>query len=208
MYNCAICNKTTCRTEDEDYPLGCPTVEEDELEDIKNLYKDKDDGRVAYTAALVEKEGYGKLTRVEETILFFKKLGVSHVGLAFCGGLMEEGRILYKILTKNGFKVDSVMCKSGSIPKDFMGLDKSDYLDPSSREVMCNPIGQAEFLNNQKTQYNILLGLCVGHDSLFLKHSEANVTVLGVKDRVTCHNPIGVLYQADKYYKKKLFPED
>lgn len=98
------------------------------------------------------------------------------------------------------------MCKNGSIEKSFMGLEKSDYLRPDTREVMCNPIGQAEFLNSQETDYNLLLGLCVGHDSLFLKHSKALVTVIGVKDRVLCHNPVAALYQADKYYKNKLYP--
>ena len=206
MYYCAQCKKTTCRTDGEDYPKTCPTLEGEKLEEIKKMYKDPLDGKVAYHAAKTEKEGYGRLTRVEETIMFFKKMEVKKVGLAFCGGLMEEGKILADILTKNGFTVSSVMCKNGSIEKAFMGLEKSDYLRPDTREVMCNPIGQAEFLNSQETDYNLLLGLCVGHDSLFLKHSKALVTVIGVKDRVLCHNPVAALYQADKYYKDKLYP--
>ena len=54
---------------------------------------------------------------------------------------------------------------------------------------MCNPIGQAVFLNKAGTQLNVILGLCVGHDSLFIKHAEAPVTVFAVKDRVLAHNP-------------------
>lgn len=208
MYNCAICKNTACRKEDKNYPLGCPTLEEDKLEAIKEMYLDPVDRKIALNAAKTEKEGYLKLTRIEETILFFKKMEVKNVGLAFCGGLMEEGRTLYKILTKNGFTVSSVMCKTGSIEKNFMGLEKEDYIRPNTREVMCNPIGQAEFLNSQNTDYNVMLGLCVGHDSLFLKHSKAPVTVIGVKDRVLCHNPVAALYQADKYYKSKLFVDE
>ena len=34
---------------------------------------------------------------------------------------------------------------------------------------MCNPILQAEKLNEQQTDVNIVMGLCVGHDSLFLQ---------------------------------------
>lgn len=207
MYYCALCQKTACRTDSEDYPNSCPTLEAEKLEEIKKEYKDPLDGKIAYHAAKTEKEGYGRLTRVEETMLFFNKMEVKKIGLAFCGGLMEEGRILSDIFTKNGFTVTSVMCKNGSIEKSFMGLTKDDYLDPTSREVMCNPIGQAEFLNDQETDYNVLLGLCVGHDSLFLKHSKAPVTVIGVKDRVLCHNPVAALYQADKYYKNKLYPQ-
>ncbi|MGL4802501.1 MAG: DUF1847 domain-containing protein, partial [Cetobacterium sp.] len=56
-----------------------------------------------------------------------------------------------------------------------------------------------------QTDLNILFGLCVGHDTLFIKHSEAPVTVFAVKDRVLCHNPVAAIYQVDAYYKKKLF---
>ena len=69
---------------------------------------------------------------------------------------------------------------------------------------MCNPILQAELLNGQKTEFNIALGLCVGHDSLFYKNSQAMVTTLVVKDRVLAHNPVGALYCAEGYYSEKL----
>jgi uncharacterized metal-binding protein len=70
---------------------------------------------------------------------------------------------------------------------------------------MCNPIGQAKFLNKAKTDLNILLGLCVGHDSLFIKYSEAPITVFAAKDRVLAHNPLSAIYQSESYYKDKLF---
>jgi uncharacterized metal-binding protein len=37
---------------------------------------------------------------------------------------------------------------------------------------------------------------------LFNKHSKAPVTTLIVKDRVTGHNPIAVLYGQNFYYKR------
>ena len=49
---------------------------------------------------------------------------------------------------------------------------------------------------------NIIVGLCVGHDMLFARHSEAPVTTLVVKDRVTGHNPVAALYGQNFYYKK------
>ena len=69
---------------------------------------------------------------------------------------------------------------------------------------MCNPIMQAEVLNKEGTDLNIVIGLCVGHDSLFYKHSDALCTTLVTKDRVLAHNPVAALYQADKYYSKLL----
>ncbi len=71
---------------------------------------------------------------------------------------------------------------------------------------MCNPIGQAIALNNAHTDLNIILGLCVGHDTLFIKHSKAPVTVMAVKDRVLGHNPMAALYLAESYYKKNCIP--
>ena len=53
--------------------------------------------------------------------------------------------------------------------------------EADGHESMCNPIGQAEILNVEKTEFNIVLGLCVGHDSMFLKNSDAMCTILAVK---------------------------
>ena len=61
-------------------------------------------------------------------------------------------------------------------------------------------------LNKSHTDLNKILGLCVGHDTLFIKYSQAPVTVLAVKDRVLGHNPMAALYLADSYYKNKLHP--
>ena len=77
-------------------------------------------------------------------------------------------------------------------------------LQPGQFEAMCNPIAQAELLNSQDTQFNICLGLCVGHDSLFYQYSKALVTTLVVKDRVLAHNPVGAIHYADTYFKDLL----
>ena len=68
---------------------------------------------------------------------------------------------------------------------------------------MCNPAAQAMLLNKAKTDLNILVGLCVGHDTLFIKNSEAPITILAVKDRVTGHNPLAAIY-ASHYFASKL----
>jgi uncharacterized metal-binding protein len=72
---------------------------------------------------------------------------------------------------------------------------------------MCNPITQAEILNQAKTDFNILMGLCVGHDSLFLKHSKALSTVLVTKDRVLGHNPVAALYGVKVYFQRLIKPD-
>lgn len=84
------------------------------------------------------------------------------------------------------------------IPKTEVGID------PICCEVgpmTCNPVLQAEVLNREGTELNIVMGLCVGHDSLFYRHSSAPVTTLVSKDRVLANNPAGALYNARSYYR-------
>ena len=69
---------------------------------------------------------------------------------------------------------------------------------------MCNPIAQAMLMKEQKTKFNIALGLCVGHDSMFFKYAEARSTTLIAKDRALAHNPAGALYCSEGYFKNKL----
>lgn len=209
MYTCDLCKDKNCRVGlSEKYPKNCPTRESDNIEKLKPLYNDEENHNISYNSALVESEGYCRKTRLEEIMDFADKCNYKKLGLAFCSGLSNEGKILAKILKANGFEVISVMCKSGSISKEFIGIKEDEKVRPGSYEPMCNPIGQATFLNNSNTDLNIVLGLCVGHDSLFFKYSEAPTTVFAVKDRVLGHNPIAALYLSDSYYKDKLYPKD
>ncbi len=89
----------------------------------------------------------------------------------------------------------------GGVDKEFLGLDADGKICGGGHETMCNPIAQAEVLNSEKTEFNIIMGLCVGHDSLFMKHSDAMCTVFAVKDRLMGHNPLASLYTSDTYYK-------
>ena len=114
----------------------------------------------------------------------FQKLGV-----AFCMGFVKEAEILASILKRHNFSVESVVCKVGGIDKAHQGIENGG-------NAMCNPIAQAQLLNDCHTDFNIALGLCVGHDSLFFRYSQAPATVLAVKDKVLAHNPLGALYTA------------
>jgi Uncharacterized metal-binding protein conserved in archaea len=60
----------------------------------------------------------------------------------------------------------------------------AEALVPGDRGVSCNPIGQALALQAAGTDLNIAMGLCLGHDLLFARHSHAPVTTLAVKDRL------------------------
>lgn len=144
--------------------------------------------------------------RVQEVCEFARKMGYNKLGIAFCGGLRAEARTLSQILETQGFEVVSVACKVGGIPKEQLGLREEEKVRIGEFEAMCNPITQATILNEAKTELNILVGLCVGHDSLFLKYSEALCTVLIAKDRLLGHNPVAALYASGSYYSRMLHP--
>jgi uncharacterized metal-binding protein len=201
-----MCSEHYCKSgEFEKLPSNCPCDEKEEQEKIKRLYSEDENYKLAYNSALVEAEGYCKKTRLEETMDFANKCNFKKLGVAFCVGLSNEAKMLCTVLRHNGFEVNSVVCKNGSISKEFLKIKDNEKVRPGSYEPMCNPIGQAILLNNAKTDLNIVLGLCVGHDSLFIKYSNAPITVFAVKDRVLAHNPIGALYLSDGYYKNKLY---
>ncbi|MBA2850752.1 putative metal-binding protein [Methanococcus maripaludis] len=205
MYYCALCNLKACKLgEPEKMPKKCPNSAKI-IEKSKELYLEEENEKIAYNSALVESEGYCKLTRIEETILFAKKMNYKKLGIAFCTGLSNEAKILQDIFLNHDFDVESVVCKCGSIPKEFIKITENEKVHKGEYEAMCNPIGQALFLNETKTDLNIILGLCVGHDSLFIKYSKAPVTIIGVKDRVLGHNPLAAIYTSNSYYKEKLF---
>jgi len=206
MYTCAACDEHRCRSGVlEELPSNCPCNEKAGMEDIKKLYLEPENYKLSHNSALVESEGYCKKTRLEEIIDFADKCSFKKLGVAFCIGLSNEAKILCSILKHNGFEVDSVACKNGSIPKEYIDIKDNEKIRPGTYEPMCNPIGQAAFLNKAGTDLNIMIGLCVGHDSLFIKYSYAPVTVFAVKDRVLAHNPMGALYLSEGYYKNKLY---
>jgi len=216
--DCANCSKIVCDSKlSLEGPSNCPTKIKSET--IKHALAEYDHAEVkefAQQASIQEYEGYMQLpegltprnTRVEEVIQFSKKMGYKKLGVAFCNGLRNEAKTLVKILENRGFNVVSVCCKVGGIPKETLGLTGGQKLrGPSSFESMCNPIAQAEILNSEKVEFNIVVGLCVGHDSLFFRYAHAPVTVLVAKDRVLAHNPAAGLYQAGAYYSKLLHKE-
>lgn len=205
--SCVDCRAGSCNKKDAPFPEFCLTTSlpEEVLVDAMKQYELEENRKLAIAAAEVESDNYCKMTRLEETIEFAKKIGAKKIGIATCLGLLHESGMVAKILRSHGFEVFGAACKSGTQKKVSIGIPERCE---AVGENMCNPILQAKRLNAEKTELNILIGLCVGHDSLFYKHSDAPVTTLVAKDRVLGHNTVAAIYQADKYYEKKLFPAE
>jgi len=217
MPRCADCGieKKICRAADGKGPADCPTLNlEDVVENSLSEYGAAAVRDFARNASIQEAEcyvnrgeqnphvRYAVKPRIQETIEFAHKMGYKRLGLAFCGGLKNEARILSEILKAQGFELASVACKVGRTPKEFLGIAEEQKCNPGSFEPMCSPITQAKVLNAAKTDFNIVFGLCVGHDSLFMRYAEALCTVLVAKDRVTGHNPLAAIQLYKSYYNK------
>jgi len=192
-------------------PGSCPTSTQGEIigSALAVLRGDGQDARLARVAARVEGLGYrqtddgpqARWTRVEDTIAFARLMGYRKIGIATCLGLLDETSRLVAILEAQGLEPTSVCCKAGSADKCDVGVADGAKIRPGGFEAACNPIAQAGICNQLGTDLNIIMGLCVGHDTLFSKHSRAPVTTLVVKDRVTGHNPAAPLY-GGHYYRR------
>ena len=204
---CAYCPDTVraCRQGEGEVkgPGYCPSkVDPDGIGAAWAAHDDPELTRIARVAAIVESEGYCRWTRVEEICQFAKKMGFRKIGIAMCISFVDLSRVFSAILESHGFEVASVACKNGGIAKEDIGLRDEEKIRPGNFEPMCNPLSQAELLNRAGCELNVIMGLCVGHDSLFIKRSEGLVTTLVTKDRVLAHNPVGALQLADTYYRR------
>jgi uncharacterized metal-binding protein len=193
---------------------GCPTLtHKDLLAQANREYENPETGLFARQASIQESSCYANRherpyvmqptkTRIAEICEFAQRMEYKRLGLVFCVGLSSEAAIVENILKKKGFDVVSVCCKAGRTSKDLINIEDQDKIFQGTEEAMCNPVFQAMAVNDEKTDFNILLGLCVGHDSLFFKYAKAYTTVLAVKDRVTGHNPLAAVYLHNSYYRK------
>lgn len=102
-----------------------------------------------------------------------QQTGAKTIGIAHCFMFKSEAQAISKYLSKF-FKVYTVDCKYGSL--------KRGELFGQGGGVLCNPAGQANYLNSKDCDINISLALCVGHDMIFNKKSKAYVTTLFSKD--------------------------
>lgn len=214
---CAKCpfeiNVRFCTAEDGKAPESCPTTtKKDLIAKALDEFKKPEINLFARQASVQEAEGYydkelghGHVKplkpRILETVEFAKKMNYRRLGFVFCVGLRKEAKVVGNFFESKGFEVISCCCKAGKVPKEFLGLSDDQKIQSGRFESMCNPVLQALVLNEEKTQFNIVMGLCVGHDSLFLKYAEAPCTVLVAKDRLLGHNPLAAVYTMDSYYR-------
>ena len=207
---CAKCPGGYCRASSpeqlnkEVLPQACPMRNSPDLiQEIVQRYSAEEVKSIYVPATITEKEAYetirgvrmGVRPRIKEIVEYYKLIDAKRIGVAFCAGLRDEARLAVDFLERNGLTVASVMCKCGGVDKTRLNVESRYKIgDPAKFEAACNPLTQAELLNRADTDFNVIIGLCVGHDMLFTSNSRAPVTTLIVKDRMLGHNPLAALY--------------
>lgn len=181
---CAKCEDKKCK----EHGSECTPKREEYIDRYKTGNR-----KLVESSYEVTSDTKAKANRVQELILFSKKMNYKRLGIAFCKGLSKEAKVLNDILEKEGFDVVSVCCKIDDIDKSEIDVKKIN--DTNSPEVSCNPYAQADVLNNANVDLTVTVGFCMGHDILFYKNIKTPVTPLIVKDRVYGHKTIEALKQ-------------
>ena len=220
---CDLCTNRHCTKETwekKELPMFCPMRnKQNVIEKALEKYKESDNRKIYNVSAVTEQNAYmmvrGRLISVRprllEIIKFSEGMGWKKIGIAFCGGLMQEAKIITKILEDSGLELNSIVCSCGGVDKSRFGVKNehkiaNHYGEPERFEAGCNPIVQAEVLNSENLDLHIIVGLCIGHDITFTKYSKTFVTTLMVKDRVTGHNPMASIYSA--YHNPRYYTEE
>lgn len=209
-FKCDSINQCTRGKPNKD--LGnCPMIVSPEIaKEAMEIYESDDFVKNSTkVASIVEAKGYIHWPRLKDTIEYAKGMGYTKLGISSCVGLQNEAEKTAEILEKYGFEVCSACCKTGAVPKTNVGVPKEYTMISKTGYPIgiftCNPVAQALLLNKAKTEMNIIVGLCVGHDITFTHLSEAPVTTFIAKDRSNPHNPAAVLYT---HYGRSYFNED
>jgi uncharacterized metal-binding protein len=138
------------------------------------------------------------LCRLSELIYFCLEMRYQRIGLAYCVDLEEAADTVTRVL-RRFFVVYPICCKVGGILPPEAAPDMRTANDRvKGGYVACNPAGQAQILNRLETDFNVVVGLCMGADCVFTRQSDAPVTTLFVKDKSLANNPIGAVYS--EYY--------
>jgi uncharacterized metal-binding protein len=179
--DCASCDRYACQVGRLDAtPDDCPM--RGPFPSFEELYATDESRRLLYHSARVEAEGYGRWTRLREVAELARRMEYRRLGVASCPDMGLEADLAARSLRRLGLDV----------------IVAAPFAD-------CDPVAQAALLAEERTHLNVIAGMCVGHDTLFIRHSRAPVTSLVVRDPRLAHNPAAALYTRDGYLKKALY---
>ena len=121
-------------------------------------------------------------SRLQELIKFAKLSGYHKLGIANCFFMQKYASKLKDILEQEGFEVYSMSCRDSGL--------EGETISRELKGPSCDPVSQADYLNECGTEFNINVGQCLGHGLIFQKYSKADVTTIVVKDFETHHRSV------------------
>ena len=179
-FNCLKCMNRICESGGI-----CPFLDGSETIEWDEKYE-----KMLDFAHDISLEDERKLCRLSELIYYAIEMKYRKIGIAYCTDLEEATEILVSVL-RRFFDVNPVCCKISA-------TEISPHNKKYNSRAVCNPIAQAKILNELKTDFNVIVGLCIGADCIFSEFSDAPATTLFIKDKSLANNPIGALYS--EYY--------
>jgi uncharacterized metal-binding protein len=182
--DCTNCQPKTCGQSE-----SCG-IEKFESKAVISEYQEPENRRILRAATLLVDNGMaGTQSRLQEIIAFIKSMNYKKVGLAYCYGMEKDAKRLQNIFKSEGIRLRTVSCTVGGI--------NQNQINPNSciEKVSCNPIGQAKELNEEKVDFTIVMGICLGHDILLQRNLKSDFTTFVVKDRVFSNDPIKAISQ-------------
>ena len=188
---CAKCPSKLCLMgPSEDGPKNCPMKTSPAVFDTaREIVEGPEIRQLFRGVATTWKDSGLSKNRIEEVMIYARNMGFEKLGM-----------VVSALFEKNGFNVVSACCMTGGFSSEDVGLADEDKIYQEGRQPQCNPVGQALLMNKSRTDLNVMVGLCVGDDVLFIKHSDAPVTILAVKDRLNNHSPLAPIPE----YKESL----
>ncbi len=178
--NCIDCNDKICRKQQN----SCERESFDKTETIEQYQESSNCEIIKAAAHLVDNGKAGKLSRFQEIIEFSKSMNYKKIGLAYCYGMERQAIAIQKIFSENELTILPISCSVG-------GLKQSEVNVASCiHKVSCNPLGQAQQLNDENVDFTLVMGICLGHDILLQRNLKMDFTTIVVKDRVHNHSPL------------------
>ena len=178
--HCAACGSLVCRGGNrENGPEPCPM--HGDFPALGDLYRDPVSLELLRNAALVEARGYGRWNRLREILELSHLMGFRKLGLACETDMIPVAE-----------RVSELLAASGLEP----------VLPPPQERG--DPLIQARFFRRAPTDLNVVAGLSVAAEALFLKASEAPTTVLVARDQRLGHNSAAALYLSRSYLQEAL----
>jgi uncharacterized metal-binding protein len=160
----------------------------EDFPEFSELYGDALARNLLVNAALIEAAGYGRWTRLKELGEFARLMGISRIGVVHGPDMVWEAG-----------EVSSYLRREGLNP----------ILPPPTDR--CDPLGQAGYFQRKDTQLNVIAGMGVAGEALFLRVTSTPTVCLLARDVRLRHNPAAALYTSRSYSQDELhghWPKD